>query len=41
MTVSLIISQLKLSVLASEMLYKCQYIMKNATELNEKKKSLT
>ena len=38
MTVSLITLQLELSVLASEMSHKCQYMMKNATELSEKKK---
>lgn len=34
----LIILQLKLSMLASEMLYEYQYIMKNMIKLSEKKK---
>ena len=38
MTVSSTILQLKLLMLASEILYKCQHMMKNVTELSEKKK---
>ena len=38
MIISLTTSQSKLSMLAFEILYKCQHIMKNAIELSEEKK---